>query len=370
MFLNAYQGKRVLVTGHTGFKGTWMCEWLSLLGAEMHGYALDPAPHAVLFDQVKLQQRMCSDTRADLADGVRLARIIADLEPDFIFHLAAQPLVRHSYRHPVDTFVTNVIGTIHVLEAVRAAKLRCVTICVTTDKCYENDGRVRGYEESDPMGGHDPYSASKGCAELAIASYRRSFFSNGMGAKLASARAGNVLGGGDWSEDRVIPDCIRALSRGGTVQIRNPQAIRPWQHVLEPLSGYLHLAARLATERDRAANEIQDEGLCSAFNFGPARSSCRSVAQVVEEVFRHWPGKLVVGRPAEDFHEAAKLELCTAKAARQLSWAPVWSFEKTIENTVTAYRYMLEGGRVDSILRSQIENYVAVARDLRMPWCG
>ncbi len=370
MFFNAYQGRRVLVTGHTGFKGSWLSEWLLLLGAEIHGYALDPEPGAVLFDQLELSRRFSSDTRADLADRGRLIKLVAEVKPDFVFHLGAQPLVRLSYRQPVETFATNVMGTVHILEAVRVAANPCVTICVTTDKCYENDERDSGYSEDDPMGGHDPYSASKGCAELAVSSYRRSYFSGRGKIKVASARAGNVVGGGDWAEDRVIPDCIRALSKGVPVSIRNPDATRPWQHVLEPLSGYLHLAARHATDPDSTVISDTDQSLCSAFNFGPLPGSSRTVRNVLEEVFTHWPGSWVIPGAADAVHEASRLSLCTDKAKGLLSWMPVWAFEETIERTVAGYRRLIAGERAAAVLQSQIGDYTHDAVKRKIPWCA
>lgn len=369
VFFNAYQGRRVFVTGHTGFKGSWLSEWLLLLGAEIHGYALDPEPGAVLFDQLELSRRLSSDTRADLADRGRLAKLVAEVKPDFVFHLGAQPLVRLSYRQPVDTFATNLMGTVHILEAVRLAASPSVTICVTTDKCYENDERVSGYSEDDPMGGHDPYSASKGCAELVVSSYRRSYFSGGGQIKVASARAGNVVGGGDWAEDRVIPDCIRALSKGVPVSIRNPGTTRPWQHVLEPLSGYLHLAARLATNPAPTGISNTDQSLCSAFNFGPLPGSKRTVRNVLEEVFLHWPGSWVMPGVADTVHEASRLSLCTDKATGLLGWVPVWSFEETIRRTVAAYRRLVAGELAASVLHSQISDYTNDAAKRKLPWC-
>lgn len=252
MFGNFYQNKRIFLTGHTGFKGSWLAEWLLILGAEVHGYALDPQPHESLFDQLGLAARIAGDTRADLADRSALTKALNQANPDLVLHLAAQPLVRLSYRIPLETFATNVMGTANVLEAVRLRNQACSVVCVTTDKCYDNREWLHAYREEDAMGGHDPYSASKGAAELVIASYRRSFFSSEIynpkfTINLASARAGNVIGGGDWALDRIVPDCIRALREGQAIPVRNKIATRPWQHVLEPLSGYLWLAANLAS---------------------------------------------------------------------------------------------------------------------------
>jgi CDP-glucose 4,6-dehydratase len=261
MFSNLYKDKRVFLTGHTGFKGSWLAEWLLLLGAEVYGYALDPQPHELLYGQLGLERRMAMDTRGDLADRIKLDRALADANPDIIFHLAAQPLVRLSYEIPVETFATNVMGTAHLLDAVRRLNRPCTVICITTDKCYENREWLHAYRENDAMGGHDPYSASKGAAELVISSFRDSFFNrkseagdHGDGIKLASARAGNVIGGGDWAIDRIVPDCIRAIRAGRPIAVRNKIATRPWQHVLEPLGGYLWLGARLAKQPDLASS--------------------------------------------------------------------------------------------------------------------
>jgi CDP-glucose 4,6-dehydratase len=251
--VNVYRGKRVLVTGHTGFKGAWLCEWLMALGAEVHGYALQPPTKPSLFVQLRLARRMASHTRGDVRDLDALTRVVRRIKPDFVFHLAAQPLVRLSYEKPVETYATNVMGSVNLLEAVRktfgaSGTRTCNVVCITTDKCYENTETARPYKESDPMGGYDPYSASKGCDELVISSYRRSFFNTPDGPVwLASARAGNVIGGGDWAKDRIVPDCMRACARHAVIAVRNKCATRPWQHVLEPLCGYLTLGAALAS---------------------------------------------------------------------------------------------------------------------------
>ncbi|MCX6952807.1 MAG: CDP-glucose 4,6-dehydratase, partial [Verrucomicrobia bacterium] len=245
-FSDNYRGKRVLVTGHTGFKGSWLCEWLLALGADVTGFALDPNTTPALFNQLVLANRL-KDVRGDVRDLAAVGAVVQRTQPDFIFHLAAQPLVRLSYDQPVETYATNVMGTVHVLEAARQLKSRCTVVAITTDKCYENREWVHSYREEDPMGGYDPYSSSKGAAELVVAAYRRSYFSSpGSLVRLASARAGNVIGGGDWALDRIVPDCIRALQDGRAIPVRNRVATRPWQHVLEPLSGYLWLGAKLA----------------------------------------------------------------------------------------------------------------------------
>ena len=255
-FGNIYRGKRVLVTGHTGFKGSWLCEWLLALGADVTGLALPPPTSPALFDQLGLASRV-KDRRGDIRDLATVRAAVEAARPDFVFHLAAQPLVRLSYAQPVETYATNIMGTVHIMEAVRLAGIACTVVVVTTDKCYENHERAHAYREDEPMGGHDPYSSSKGAVELVVSAYRRSYFSApDSPVRLASARAGNVIGGGDWALDRIVPDCIRSLQRGEAIPVRNRHATRPWQHVLEPLSGYLWLAARLAGADKTAARII------------------------------------------------------------------------------------------------------------------
>ncbi len=361
MIETAFKRKRVLVTGHTGFKGSWLCEWLAVLGADVHGYAQDPEPWQTLFGELGLADRLASDERGDLAERERLERLISELEPDFVFHLAAQPLVRRSYERPVETFATNVMGSVHVLEALRRAGSRCIAVMVTTDKCYENREWLHGYREEDPLGGHDPYSASKGAAEIAIASYRAAYFSAVDSPVLvASARAGNVIGGGDWAPDRIVPDCFRALQRGEAVAVRNPTATRPWQHVLEPLCGYLTLAARLAEVRDAPRRELPPlSALTGAFNFGPALASNRTVAQLVEEILKHTGGEWVNAAEAGAHHEAGKLNLATDKAWHLLGWQSVWDFATTVEELCAGYRAGEDGAEVT---RRQIAAYTAAAK--------
>jgi CDP-glucose 4,6-dehydratase len=333
--LQIYAGKRVLVTGHTGFKGAWLCEWLLGLGAEVHGIALAPLKPS-LFEELELASRM-KHTVLDIRDAAALSAKIAEIRPEFIFHLAAQALVRVSYREPVATFGTNVLGTANVLEAVRTAGLACTVVVVTTDKCYENDGHPRSFKESDPLGGHDPYSASKAAAEIVVASYRDSFFSHGTDVALASARAGNVIGGGDWAEDRLVPDCIRALSAGKAVPVRNPVFTRPWQHVLEPLGGYLLLGAKLEqARRTKSAGEIAR--YAQAFNFGPTPEANRTVRDLVEEVLKHWPGKWEQIQQEKHLKEAPLLSLAIDKARDVLGWQPRWEFSETVGETVGWYR--------------------------------
>ena len=333
-FRSAYCGKRVFVTGHTGFKGSWLSEWLLALGAHVTGYSLPPPTQPALFAQLGLKDRV-AHTEADVRDAGRLAQAVNTAQPDFVFHLAAQPLVRLSYAQPRETYEVNVMGTLHVLEALRSVDRPCAAVMITTDKCYENREWLYAYREEDPLGGHDPYSSSKAAAELVIAAYRRSFFS-GAGSKVAaaSARAGNVIGGGDWALDRNVPDCIRSLQAGAPIPIRNRTATRPWQHVLEPLSGYLSLGAALM----QGLVHSEAAPFASAFNFGPALESNRTVGELVERVLSHWPGVAEDQSDPTAPHEAGKLNLSTDKAFHLLGWKPAWDFNETVKRTVEWYR--------------------------------
>ena len=362
-FGGAFAGKRVLVTGHTGFKGSWLCEWLLALGADVTGLALPPATTPALFDELGLSGRM-KDRRGDIRDLATVRTAVDAARPDFVFHLAAQPLVRLSYAQPVETYATNIMGTVHLLEAIRLAGIRCAVVVVTTDKCYENTERAHAYREEEPMGGHDPYSSSKGATELVVSAYRRSYFSAGDSpVRLASARAGNVIGGGDWALDRIVPDCIRSLQRSATILVRNRHATRPWQHVLEPLGGYLWLAAQLA-----AAKSSRDE-LASAFNFGPTPDATRPVVALVEEVLKHWPGKWEDRTDPKALHEATLLSLAIDKAARVLGWKPVWDFSATIAQTVEWYRLVSTDASVAAAhTRRQIAAYETAARARNLTW--
>jgi len=333
-WLKAYSGKRVLVTGHTGFKGAWLCEWLLDLGAEVYGWSLPPQEPA-LFETLQLDQRM-DHMVGDILDLAAFNARIQEVRPNFIFHLAAQSLVRPSYREPLLTFSTNVIGTAKLLEAVRTFDFPCTVVVITTDKCYENDGSARSFRESDPLGGHDPYSASKAAAELVVGAYRDSFFQEKGKIAVASARAGNVIGGGDWAESRIVPDCIRALSSSKAIPVRNPNFTRPWQHVLEPLSGYLLLGARLEEARSKKSME-ELVRYAQAFNFGPEPDANRSVRDLVEEALRHWPGKWEQGSQESHLKEAPLLSLAIDKAKETLGWKPRWNFAKTVELTMAWY---------------------------------
>lgn len=365
MFGDFYKGRRVLVTGHTGFKGSWLCEWLLLLGAEVTGYALDPPTSPAIFDELGLAGRL-QDRRGDVRDAGAVARTVAVTRPDVVLHLAAQPLVRASYEDPLTTYGTNVLGTADVLEGVRLAQRPCAVVIVTTDKCYHNFERPHGYAEDDRLGGHDPYSASKACAELVVASYQKSFgTSDGM--TISSARAGNVIGGGDWAADRILPDCMRALSEGKSIAVRNPSQTRPWQHVLDPLSGYLWLAALLL--QPGLAGATGAAPFCSAFNFGPRAEATRTVEDVVTEVLKHWPGAWSHVPQNGAPHEAGLLSLSVEKAERVLHWRPVWDFNTAVRETTRWYRRHFEqAGSEPAITREQILGYAEDARTLGLHW--
>lgn len=333
-----WQDRKVLITGHTGFKGSWLALWLSQLGAKVTGLALPPVGGHNLFDQLKLEQSL--DHRlGDVRNPELLRAVVGETQPEVVFHLAAQPLVRRSYIEPISTWETNVMGTIHLLEALRPLPEPCTAVLITTDKVYRNNEWLYGYRENDPLGGHDPYSSSKAAAELAIASWRSSFCGvqshQTPHLRIASARAGNVIGGGDWAADRIVPDAMRALAEGRMIGVRNPMATRPWQHVLEPLGGYLRLAERLTTVADPAL-------LATTFNFGPQLEANRSVRKLVEESLRHWPGEWEDKSDIRNPHEANLLNLVIDKAFHQLDWAPHWSFETTVERTVNWYRRVQE----------------------------
>jgi CDP-glucose 4,6-dehydratase len=367
-FGSAFGGRRVLVTGHTGFKGSWLCQWLLGLGAEVTGVSLPPNTSPSLFNQLGVAKHL-RHVIGDIQDPAVLARVVKSCKPEFVFHLAAQSLVRESYVRPRETFSVNAMGTLNILEALKDFKQPCAAVFITTDKCYENREWHHGYREEDPLGGHDPYSASKAVAELIIASYRDSFFQNHP-VKVASCRAGNVIGGGDWAKDRILPDCIAALQKKKPILVRNRHATRPWQHVLEPLSGYLWLAAALANPKLRRA---ELPSLASAFNFGPDRDSNRTVEELVLEVLTNWPGSWDDKSDPNAPHEAGLLQLSTDKAYALLRWRPVWKFAETVTHTVVWYR---NAGRLRTVkefqaqTQEQIVEYVKQARSLGLPWAA
>lgn len=343
-FADVYRGRRILLTGHTGFKGSWLALWLHELGAEVTGVALSPESEQNHWDLLKLQ---IADHRIDIRDLNALQQVFQDARPEIVFHLAAQPLVRRSYQDPLGTWSTNVMGTANVLEACRGVSGIRAIVAITTDKCYQNREWSWGYREIDPLGGHDPYSASKAGAELVAASYRSAYFKTYSGPLLATARAGNVIGGGDWSQDRLIPDLIRAIARCESLEIRSPSATRPWQHVLESLSGYLLLGQRLLEG---------ETGFAEAWNFGPEPEGNRSVSEVLERFKKEWEAASWHVTRNTQPHEANLLYLDSAKARKLLGWQPVWSFDTTLAKTAAWYRSWLEGHAL--ISRSQLHEYI------------
>ncbi len=350
----AWRGRRVLVTGHTGFKGGWLGLWLTSMGAKVGGYALDPPTEPSFFTACAMQE-LVQDVRGDIRDLVATRRALEDFAPDVVFHLAAQPIVRDGYRAPVETYATNVVGTASVLDACRHVPAVRAIVVVTTDKCYENREWVWGYRESDALGGHDPYSNSKACTELVSDSFRRSFFSRAAPpVGLATARAGNVIGGGDWAADRLIPDLVRAMIERREAVIRNPGATRPWQHVLEPLSGYLALAERLLEDAP---------AFSEGWNFGPDEGGDQPVGAVVERFARHWPGKLrwsVDG--AAQPHEAGRLMLDSTKARSRLGWKPRLPLDDALRLTAEWYDAFMGGkGRLRQASEEQIRYYSSFA---------
>ena len=343
IFNGFYYGMRVLVTGHTGFKGSWLSIWLHELGAEVVGVGLDPCSDRDNFVLSGIGEKIMADIRADIRDGARMKEIFAEYQPELVFHLAAQPLVRLSYEIPSATWQTNVMGTVHILEAIRTADSVRSGVMVTSDKCYENKELPRGYREDDPLGGYDPYSASKGACEIAIRSWRRSYRLN-----IASARAGNVIGGGDWAKDRLVPDCIRAMEAGRPIEIRNPEAVRPWQHVLEPLGGYL-LLAKLMWEHPAA--------YCEAWNFGPETGAVSTVWEMASDLVRHLgKGELKDVSDPEALHEAKLLSLDITKAKTQLGWVPRLTARQAVGLTAEWYkRYRTED--VYQLCVRQLDSY-------------
>jgi CDP-glucose 4,6-dehydratase len=381
MFEDVYRGRTVLVTGHTGFKGSWLSEWLCLLGAKVVGFSLKPDPTMDRcyttpshFDELGLRGQVAEHIEGDIRDLDRIARTMAEHQPDFVFHLAAQPLVLRAYKEPHLTVETNVTGTLNLLEAARRQRTSCIMIMITTDKVYENAEWLHSYREPDKLGGHDTYSASKACAEHIISSYWHSFFCRHLeewGITVAAVRGGNVIGGGDWAEDRIVPDAMRSLSQNKPVEIRNRHATRPWQHVLELLSGYLHLGA--LTQRRRAllsavggqgpnTRRTNLEELCSPFNFGPYLPSNRSVGELVQEILKHWPGTATDKTMPDAPEEAGKLSLTIDKAFHTLGWQPKWTFEEAVQHTVEWYRQFYASARgkpsaVQALAQRQIQAY-------------
>jgi CDP-glucose 4,6-dehydratase len=347
-----WKGKKVFLTGHTGFKGSWLSLWLASMGAKVTGYALAPNTTPNLFDILAIDSLIENSYIADIRDLTTLQKAMSEVKPDVVIHMAAQPLVRYSYANPVETYATNVMGTVHVLESTRAIDLVRATVVVTTDKCYENKEWVWGYRENEPMGGYDPYSNSKGCAELVVSAYRQSYFSSPSSInKVASARAGNVIGGGDWSEDRLIPDAIKAFERNVPLMIRNPLATRPWQHVLEPLSGYLILAQALYE---------QGSAFASGWNFGPRDEDNRAVKEVVELLISGWGDSARWRKEgSEQHHEANLLKLDCSKAHMQLGWIPKWDLRTATQKIVQWQKAHQAKENMQEVSLLQINQYMS-----------
>ena len=344
-----WEGRQVFITGHTGFKGGWLSLWLKSMGARVTGYSLDPPTRPSLFEVAEVA-RGINSIHGDIRDLASLRTALSDSDPEVIFHLAAQPLVRRSYLDPLETFSTNIMGTVNLLESLRALQGRRVLVNVTTDKCYENREWLWPYRENEPLGGYDPYSSSKACSELVTSAYRRSFFSTqDSGLRIASARAGNVIGGGDWSLDRLVPDLISAFSRGVPVKIRYPAAIRPWQHVLEPLRGYLMLAEALVN---------QGTGFDEAFNFGPSEAAVVSVGELVEQASLLWgEGACLELSKESHLHEAGLLKLDISKARSVLGWQPCLDLEESLRLTLGWAKDCLQGCNMQEVTQRQIDHY-------------
>ncbi|MDD3744440.1 MAG: CDP-glucose 4,6-dehydratase [Lentimicrobiaceae bacterium] len=352
LYKGIFKNKKVLITGHTGFKGTWLSLLLHQLGADIYGYALDPPTNPSLYKEAHLDE-IVKSTIGDMRDFQKLKATINQINPEIIIHMAAQPLVRASYKDPIETYSTNVMGTVNLFEAIRQTKGVKVVINVTTDKCYENREWHWGYRENEPMGGYDPYSNSKGCSELVTSSFRNSFFNpkeyDTHGVAMASARAGNVIGGGDWAEDRLIPDFIRAITNGRQLLIRSPYAIRPWQHVLEPLNGYLTLAAKLYEEGHRYAE---------AWNFGPDDSDAQNVEWITKKICEYWGENAAYKIDTNPQpHEANYLKLDCSKVKAELDWQPKWNIDKALRSIVEWNKSWLSGDNAKQICFNQINDY-------------
>lgn len=344
-----WRGKRVLLTGHTGFKGSWMSLWLQSMEAELQGLALNPPTVPSLFVEANVAQGMVSNI-VDIRDYDAVLKVVKSFHPEIVIHMAAQPLVRYSYKNPIETYATNVMGTVHLLEAIRQTGAAKVVVNVTTDKCYENKEWVWGYREDEPMGGYDPYSSSKGCSELVTSAYRRSYFAE-TGIALASARAGNVIGGGDWAEDRLVPDILRAFENNQPVVIRNPNSTRPWQHVLEPLSGYLTIAERLWSE---------PKAYAEGWNFGPRDEDAKPVGWIVERMASKWGDHATWHIDAGDHpHEANYLKLDISKARQSLSWTPRWTLDIALNKIVEWHQAWLAKADVRALSLEQINQYIS-----------
>ncbi|MEQ8905491.1 CDP-glucose 4,6-dehydratase [Ekhidna sp.] len=350
---STYRGKKVFLTGHTGFKGSWLSIWLEKLGAEVFGYSLAPENDYDLYNQLNFSDRHTS-LFADIRDKKKFEKSILNFNPDFIFHLAAQPLVRYSYQHPVETYETNVIGTANLLNSMRKLTKKCAAIFITTDKVYHNNEWEYPYRENDRLGGYDPYSSSKACCELLIDSFSNSYFNNANfkehNISISSARAGNVIGGGDWAADRIVPDIVRALKEGQTIEVRNPHSVRPWQHVIEPLGAYLLLGAR-----------SYNDHVGGAWNFGPNANDILTVGELVDHAISIWgEGDYTTPQKNDDPHEAGLLMLDISKSQRKLNWNPRYSSKQAIEMTINWYKNFKEGASANELIKNDIDNYLNI----------
>ena len=364
MFNNVYADKEILVTGHTGFKGSWLVTWLLKLNAKVIGISLNPPSEPSLFEVANLSEKIV-DCREDIRNFKNIKSIVQDVKPDYIFHLAAQPIVKTSFEDPISTFNTNIIGTANILEAARELKKTCNLILITSDKCYSNNEWNWGYREIDILGGKDPYSASKACAELVISSMHNSFFEKGNSIRIASTRAGNVIGGGDWASNRIIPDAIKAWSKGKKVSIRNPQSTRPWQHVLEPISGYLRLGQLLKTNKKLSGE---------SYNFGPKTDQVKTVLELLKNLGISWgynnEDEMLDIYENNDFKEAGLLKLNCDKAMHDLNWYPILDFDQTINMTSSWYKnfYKTKNRDVFEFTDNQITDYTKLAINKKIPW--
>jgi len=364
MFNNIYKGKKVIVTGHTGFKGGWLCLWLKLMGAEVFGISNEVYPDLSLFSVTSMETQLQS-TIEDIRNLESIKSIIASIKPDYLFHLAAQPIVKKAYDEPIDTFTTNVIGTANILEALRLLDNECIAVMITSDKCYDNVEWTWGYRETDHLGGKDPYSASKGAAELVIKTYYHSYFKKEGKIKIASVRAGNVIGGGDWAANRIVPDCFRAWAQNKKVTIRSPDSTRPWQHVLEPLSGYLRTGELLAQPGKRSING-------EAYNFGPPADQNFTVLQLLKELAVNWDkdNNDILNIEPSSFSESGLLKLCIDKALFDMQWLPTLDFKETASFTSDWYKTFYHSDSVDMLAftKQQINEYILLAKKKGVAW--
>ena len=364
MFKNIYEGKKVIVTGHTGFKGGWLSLWLKLMKADVYGISNDVPTTPSLFKVASVESQV-KNYMEDIRDLDKMKKIFTDVKPDFVFHLAAQPIVKLAYEQPVECMTTNVIGTVNILEALRGLENDCIAVMITSDKCYDNVEWIWGYKETDALGGKDPYSASKGAAELMIKTYFHAYFSKNKNIKISSVRAGNVIGGGDWAASRIVPDCFKAWAKNEKVIIRSPYATRPWQHVLEPLSGYLRTGELLADTEKQSING-------EPFNFGPSADQNHTVIDLLEQLAKNWDADAtdILKIQPSDFHEAGLLKLNIDKALYHLNWKPALSFLETSAFTSDWYKtyYQQDNANMLEFTNSQIQDYILHAKNKSIQW--